>query len=521
MAEYNKEYPAGKIPAVHELLPFLKGIIPDSLSAGSGRGKEKVPVAGRNRQADVYYFTRGKGKSVKCRYLDNYPLSGLVKASLYDRKGVEMLALSLLEKGNSSGALKKGRRKFSPTFYSSHALRPVLNEKQFVHYIKTFMRLLEKRDLQAQGIILDTLNKSALKHESLADKISGADVILAGEVHDSPESHRLQLDLIRSLKGKGREIVIGFEMFDRSRSIQKGLDDFVTGKINENRFIHHVYNRCWTPDWYGLYRDIFIYARENNIRLLGLNPPHKLMEKFKADPGSLGKKERALFPHDIDYGDKLHRKITRWNFQDMVEMGLNVETLYPGQCIWEDTMSEAITDYLVENPGICMVVCVGALHTAYRVSLPGRIKRMADGRGAHISTVSLFPHNALDFSQSAYHDFMLMDIADFVYFIPPEEEEEDEEEEDDDELSWMEGYKLFSQGRIDEAVFSLKGDYSFVAKKIREKIRIFRKSRDAALSGDFKRARRLLEDIPDIYEEAVEVWIKKIKKAEKSGNWKG
>jgi uncharacterized iron-regulated protein len=520
VAEYSKVYHTGKTPLVHELLPYLKGTI-EVHGAGKGRkpGKEKVLIAGRNRQADVYASTQGKSNRNKCWYLDRYPLGGLVRAAAYNREGAETASFLFLEKGKVTGDRKKGRRKFRPEFYSHHALRPVLDETQFIKYMKTYKRLCKKRDLPESGLVLDTGKKSVLRRKSLAGKISGKDVILAGEVHDSPGSHMLQLDLVRSLSGQGREIVIGFEMFDRSRSVQKGLDDFVEGKIDEERFIHSVYNRCWTPDWYDLYRDIFIFARDNNIRLLGLNPPQKLMEKFKKDPGSLSKRERALFPREIDYSDTLHRKITQWNFKDMAEMGLNVDTLYPGQCIWEDTMSDSIVNFLAENQGTCMIVCVGALHTAYRVSLPARIKRMAEERGADISTVSLFPHTALEFTDSAYHDLMLMDIADYVYFIPPEMEEDENLPDEDDELSWMEGYKLFSEGKLDEAALSLKGDHSFVAKKIREKIRLFRKSRDAALSGDFKTARKLLEDIPDIYEEAAEIWVKRIEKCEKNGTW--
>ncbi len=142
---------------------------------------------------------------------------------------------------------------------------------------------------------------------------------------------------------------------------------------------------------------------------------------------------------------------------------------------------------------------------------------MADHRESDINTVSLFPHRAEVFSQAAYHDFMLMDIADYIYYIPPEEENDLEDE--DDEISWMEGYRLFSEGRIEDALQSLKGDHSSIAKKIREKIRIFKKSRDAALTGDFSLSRKLLEVIPDIYDEALDIWLKKINKCEKTGRW--
>ncbi len=515
---YSKKIREEKISTLPELIPFLKVVLPEERAVKTGKpGVEKINLEGRIRQTTVYQQVTAKGISARYRYLESYPFEGFVSGSLYNREGVETASFMLLERGRTSGRLIKGKKKFRPDSHSPHALRPLLDEKQFLNYIKTHKRLLKKREISESGVILDTENKSLLRFESMTERMRDTDLILAGEIHDSPASHRFQVDLIRSLHKQEREIVIGFEMFYRSKRIQKGLDDFVAGSINEEKFIHTVYNNCWTPDWYGFYRDIFIFARDHNIRLLGLNPPHELMKKFENDPGSLSKWERALFPGDIDYGDRLHRKITKWNFRGMAEMGMDVDDFYPGQCIWEDTMSDTIVKYLLENPGIRMVVCVGALHGAYRVSMPGRIRRMADLRGADINTVSLFPHRAVEFSKAAYHDFMLMDIADLIYYIPPEEENDLEGE--DDEISWMEGYRLFSEGKIDEAAQSMKGDYSSIAKKIREKIRIFRKSRDAALSGDFSLARNLLEDVPDIYDEALDIWLKKINKCEKTGRW--
>jgi uncharacterized iron-regulated protein len=108
--------------------------------------------------------------------------------------------------------------------------------------------------------------------------VEGADVIFIGEIHDSPQHHKAQADVVRSLHAKGSGIAIGLEMF--TQDDQQQLDDWVAGKLDEERFMQ-VYLRNWSYGW-PLYRDLFILARDNHIPLIALNIPKPVISRLVA-----------------------------------------------------------------------------------------------------------------------------------------------------------------------------------------------------------------------------------------------
>lgn len=118
--------------------------------------------------------------------------------------------------------------------------------------------------------------------------VAGADVIFVGEIHYNAKHHKAQLDIIRSLHGKKLPIAIGLEMF--TPEDQQALDDWSSGKLNEESFLP-IYARNWSYGW-QLYRELFIFARENHIPLLALNIPKAVIAKVMADgPSALQESE--------------------------------------------------------------------------------------------------------------------------------------------------------------------------------------------------------------------------------------
>jgi len=58
---------------------------------------------------------------------------------------------------------------------------------------------------------------------------------------------------------------------------QQKLDDWTAGKLDEESFMP-VYSRNWSYGW-QLYRDLFIFARDNHIPLIALNIPKPVISK--------------------------------------------------------------------------------------------------------------------------------------------------------------------------------------------------------------------------------------------------
>jgi uncharacterized iron-regulated protein len=97
--------------------------------------------------------------------------------------------------------------------------------------------------------------------------VKKADFVFIGEVHDISEHHRDELAIIRAFHESDAPTAVGLEMF---RADSQGvLDSWTKGKLSLEQFLScTITGRAWP-----LYRDIFQYARDHEIPLLGLNVP--------------------------------------------------------------------------------------------------------------------------------------------------------------------------------------------------------------------------------------------------------
>jgi uncharacterized iron-regulated protein len=138
-------------------------------------------------------------------------------------------------------------------------------------------------------LLATCLSAQAARFAAVADKkgaelaevvknIAGADVIFIGEIHYNPLHHQAQLDIIRSLHSSNTPLAIGLEMF--TPEDQQKLDDWSSGKLDEESF-KPIYSRNWSYGW-ELYRDLFMFARDNRIPLVALNIPKASISKVMA-----------------------------------------------------------------------------------------------------------------------------------------------------------------------------------------------------------------------------------------------
>lgn len=110
-------------------------------------------------------------------------------------------------------------------------------------------------------------------HKELMEKLEPARIIFIGEFHDRRTHHELQLKLIRELMARGKQIVIGMEMFDLES--QTALDRWSAGALSLDEFTR-VYQQNWTIPW-AEYGSILLLARNEKIPLVALNAPLDLV----------------------------------------------------------------------------------------------------------------------------------------------------------------------------------------------------------------------------------------------------
>ena len=100
-------------------------------------------------------------------------------------------------------------------------------------------------------------------------------VVLLGEFHTNADHHRLQLQALAALFGRGGNLVIGFEAFPRR--LQSVLDGWVAGKLSEEEFLKaSQWRQVWGYDS-GLYMPLFEFARLNRIPMVALNVERSLV----------------------------------------------------------------------------------------------------------------------------------------------------------------------------------------------------------------------------------------------------
>ena len=148
----------------------------------------------------------------------------------------------------------------------------------------------------ADGAIMRISDRQAVSFQQMMADAQSSDVTMVAETHDSKKHHVLQLDIIRSFQAKKVPVAIGLEMFQTD--YQKQLDDWIEGMIPEQNF-KEIYAKNWSYDW-SLYRELFIYARDNRIPMVALNVPKGIVFKIaKNGFESLAPEERKNLPSGV------------------------------------------------------------------------------------------------------------------------------------------------------------------------------------------------------------------------------
>ncbi len=208
----------------------------------------------------------------------------------------------------------------------------------------------------------------------MIDELQGADIVFVGESHDNEIDHQAELDVIRALYEKGVRVGIGLEMF-RAES-QSTLDGWTSGSLDKDLFIRAYYDN-WRIPW-PFYRDIFLFAREKKIPMVGLNIPDKISEKVASQGfNSLSSKELSKLPQGISCN-------VDPSYMDFIESayeahGMRKEPFLffcEAQMLWDKAMAWHLVSYMKNNPGRKMVVLSGLGHS-WKRGMPEQVKKSA------------------------------------------------------------------------------------------------------------------------------------------------
>jgi uncharacterized iron-regulated protein len=262
------------------------------------------------------------------------------------------------------------------------------------------------------GDILDSRDGEVISFETLMSRLDHVQVVYAGEMHTSVEDHRIQLHILKALFSRNPSVMLAMEMFPRDE--QAVLDRFSRGKISEQSFIKEA---KWEKVWgypYGLYRDILEFARNRNIRIIGLNAPPSIVGKIaRSGLSSLTAKERSRVAAHFHLDDPIHRDYVKKEYEQHLKGDIKgFDSFFEAQLAWEDTMSETLARLLStfkDNEQV--MVMIGAGHISDGMGVP---KLTADRINYSYRTIVPIPIDELDPRKD-------LKTADFIWITEPSE----------------------------------------------------------------------------------------------------
>ena len=210
----------------------------------------------------------------------------------------------------------------------------------------------------------------------LLDDLDMTRVIYVGESHDQIEHHQIEVRIIEGLLAKGKDVVIGMEMFERSQ--QPILDRWSQGFLTEEEFLKEIqWESTWGMD-YELYKGILDMAKSHHLKVLGLNVPRDLVRTV-AENGTtkLSSEDKKRLP-EMDLTDRQHRAYIAYIYEGHGKgSAKDFENFYEAQCLWDEGMAESLFEFLKSSQaeGKTVLVFGGSGHVAFNFGIPKRLYR--------------------------------------------------------------------------------------------------------------------------------------------------
>jgi uncharacterized iron-regulated protein len=232
------------------------------------------------------------------------------------------------------------------------------------------------------GEIVRTIDGKSVTVDQVAAEADGLRFVFLGESHTSAAHHIMQADVIEALARRGRQVVVGFEMF--TRPVQQQLNPWTLGWWTEQEFIDKA---DWKGQWgfdFALYRPIFEVIRKNKIPMAALNLPRDWVRRVgRQGLSGLTEDERRQFPM-VDVNNKDHRSVFNALMGGHPPTGAQGENIYTAQVLWDTAMADSAMKFLERYPvrsNVVFVVLAGSGHVMYGQGINYQIWKRTGEKG--------------------------------------------------------------------------------------------------------------------------------------------
>jgi uncharacterized iron-regulated protein len=107
-------------------------------------------------------------------------------------------------------------------------------------------------------------------YQKMIQKMSEADVVLFGELHNNSFCHWMQLQVTKDLYAVDSNLVMGAEMFEADNQLL--IDEYFNGDIRQRNFEEEM--RLWN-NYKTDYKPLLEFARENGLHFVASNVPRR------------------------------------------------------------------------------------------------------------------------------------------------------------------------------------------------------------------------------------------------------
>ncbi|HET9265643.1 MAG TPA: ChaN family lipoprotein [Vicinamibacterales bacterium] len=251
--------------------------------------------------------------------------------------------------------------------------------------------------------VYDTGRNTFSDLEAMLADLARADVVLVGEQHDDPNTHRLESAVLMGLLRRKVAITLSLEMFERD--VQSVVDDYLAGRLTEEKFLEQ--SRAW-PRYETDYRPLVEASKAHGWKVVAANVPRRLASAVaKAGLSALDELhegERAHIARAIEcpldnYFERFEQTMDGHPGDDKLtpeERRARTERYYYSQCLKDETMAESIVSAFARREGSrgTIVHFNGAFHSDFGAGAAERVRRRLPGR--RVAVVSILPVEDID-----------------------------------------------------------------------------------------------------------------------------
>ena len=212
-----------------------------------------------------------------------------------------------------------------------------------------------------------------VRFDDLLKTVEKQRVIFVGEIHDSASSHRVQLEIIRHLHERGKNVAVALEMF--LEKSQEDLNRWTRGALKRAEFMK-AYHENWNIP-YRYYGRIFEYARKEKIPLIGINTERSLISYVsKNGLHEIPEDDLKRLRFSDCSEDPVYASIIEFAEGEGIHAS-NLPFLCEGQRLRDAVMAFHIAAILKDHEHTTVVVLLGAAH-ALKPAVPQMLAKHTD-----------------------------------------------------------------------------------------------------------------------------------------------